>query len=66
MTPYYFTFGVNTPRKNKYMKIYAENENAARAEMISKFGNQWAFCYPEYEFLMQIEEYGLTELTHHG
>ena len=46
---WYFTFGVNQPNAGKYVKIYG-TYNAARNLMFDKFGDKWAFQYPEKEW----------------
>ena len=61
MSLYYFTFGLGTENKNKYVKIEAADYFAAREIMIGRFGLVWAFQYSEKEFAGQPEEYGLTE-----
>lgn len=47
----------------KYLKVQAADEYTARRQVIEKVGSRWAFIYSEDEFLPQIEQYGLTEVT---
>lgn len=46
---YIFTFGIGTPNKNKYVKIYG-NYESARQKMVDSFGLNWAFQYSEGEW----------------
>ena len=60
---YYFTFMLKQGKlQNRYVKIegtYSET----REEMYEMFGDKWAFQYDEKEFLPQIEEFRLSELS---
>lgn len=58
---WYFTFGWNSSKRNKYVKIYG-SFLGARTIMEEEFGTRWAFQYSWEEFEHQIEDYGLTEL----
>ena len=58
---WYFTFGVNTDKANKFYKSHGTYDEA-REDMVNKFGQKWAFQYNEKEFLPQIERFNLTEI----
>jgi len=62
--PYFFTFGMGqTILAKSYVRVEAPTEDAARQLMSESFGNKWAFCYTEKQFLKQPEEYGLKCLA---
>ncbi len=62
MPSFYFTFGVNTPHRNNYVRVEAADAGAARRIMIDQRGLQWGFEYDEKDFLPQIDLYHLTEI----
>ena len=66
---YYFTFGSNhldangNSLGNKYVKLVAENEGAARERMVNHRGPAWCTSYPEKTFLPLNEKFPLTEVS---
>ena len=60
MNKYYFTFGVgiDVPHRLCYHVEVAETPDKAREQMIDKFGTDWAFQYPEEEWLVSKTDYG--------
>jgi len=44
---FYFTFGVGSFLKNKYVLIIADTEDQARNVMFSLFGNKWSMVYSD-------------------
>jgi hypothetical protein len=62
MNSYYFTFGLDSPFSEQYVKINAEDVLTARNMMFALFGSQWAFCYSEKEIKDLRQKYNYTEL----
>ena len=53
MNKYYFTFGCDDPvNKCKYLVIEASSYNEARSKMFEMFGNKWALCYSEEDWII--------------
>lgn len=46
---YYFTFGLGTLLRRKYIKLYG-TYGETRSEMMDSFGSHWAFQYSEDEW----------------
>jgi hypothetical protein len=68
MTEWIFTFGFahvhpETGQRlaNHYVVIKAEDGEAAREEMVRRFGRKWAFQYRSREHA-GVERWGLVEL----
>ena len=63
MERYYFTFGVgiDKPHRNCYHVIEADSYEAARDEMVNRFGLDWAFQYSEEQWQVSKEEYDLMK-----
>ena len=55
-----FTFGSSHPHPNKFVKIFGSWESA-RDEMVRRYGNKWAFQYPEH-MEKEIKRFFITEL----
>lgn len=52
MKKYYFTFGIGqTLLANRYVEIEAETFIKARERMITSFGSNWCYQYPEEEWV---------------
>ncbi len=64
MQNYYFTFGSDTRRANKYVRVTATDYDAARKLMMEVYDRKWAFQYDEEAFACQPYEFGLSELEH--
>lgn len=45
-----FTFGCGQTHEGRYIRIYACDYDEARAEMIRRYGTEWAFQYSEQEW----------------
>lgn len=66
---WYFTFGFAHTTKNdeslahRYVKIVSDDWWEARQKFMRVRGTVWSFQYSEVEFLPQIKEYGLTEIS---
>ena len=60
---YYFTFGVgiDKPHRNCYHVIEADSYEAARDEMVNRFGLDWAFQYSEEQWKISKEKYDLMK-----
>lgn len=58
---FYFTFGYNTPNRNKYFVIEADDANAARVEMFRLFDREWSMQYDSAD-AAGVERFGLTRL----
>lgn len=58
MERYYFTFGcgIDDPHRNCYTIIEAESYEAAREEMVRRFGIKWAFQYTEDEWFIDSQK----------
>lgn len=58
MERYYFTFGcgIDDPHRNCYTIIEAESYEAARDEMVRRFGTKWAFQYTEDEWFIDPQK----------
>lgn len=75
MNNYYFTFGqthlnpdTDEPMKDYWIRIKAQYESEARAEMMRLFGTKWAFQYTEKQFRGMKEifpkgEFAFIDLT---
>lgn len=59
---WFFTFGYGSKYQNRFIKINGTFD-AARNEMISRFGLNWAFQYSKESFAGQKEKYELKELV---
>ena len=59
-----FTFPISDERRNnKFVRVIAPDEIAARLRMIDAYGRRgWAFCY-ENENEAGVAKYGLTEIA---
>ena len=57
---YYFTFGVGSPLRKKYIKLYGTREST-RNLMCEVFGYKWAFQYNSLE-ACGAKEFNYTEL----
>ena len=59
MKKFYFTFGVgiDKPHRNCYHVIDADSYEAARDEMVNRFGLDWAFQYTEEQWQVSKEKY---------
>lgn len=64
MAKWYFTFGcgIDNLHRNGYHIIEALDCEAAREEMVRRFGYRWAFQYSEEEFGNDAEKYNLHEV----
>lgn len=58
---YFFTFGSGQVHQNGYHKIEADTKEAAREEMVRKFGTQWSMQYESAE-AAGVERWGLHEV----
>lgn len=47
---FYFTFGVDSQLGQRYVKIHAPSEIAARYVMVQHFGYRWSSFYDEVEW----------------
>ncbi len=58
MEKYYFTFGcgIDDPHRNCYTVIEAESYEAAREEMVRRFGTKWAFQYNAKQWVIDPSE----------
>ncbi len=59
---YAFTFGVGHRNHDRFVKIEAASEVAARLLMIDEYGRRWSSVYLWDDFAPQIDKYGYTEL----
>lgn len=59
---FYFTFGCGQMFEGGYYIVEAENETAARAEMMRIFSNKWSMQYESKE-AAGVEMYGLYEVV---
>lgn len=62
LKPYYFTFGCGQVHAGCYTVIRASCENAARIEMVRRFGLKWSFCYDSAE-AAGVERWGLKRIN---
>jgi len=56
-----FTFGYGQQHKGRYVVIEGKTKEDCRAEMIRRFGMNWAFQYNDYR-IEAIKRAGLREL----
>lgn len=56
MNTYYFTFGINHDLHGFVQKIYADTKNQAIQRMCDRYGNEWAFCYSEFEWYESVSK----------
>jgi hypothetical protein len=60
---YYFTFGVGSPLKGRYIKLFGTHETT-RSLMFEIFGDKWTFQYDSLEKCgAQIFNYKELELN---
>jgi|KBSMisStandDraft_5_1062788.scaffolds.fasta_scaffold00198_25 hypothetical protein len=62
MPAFYVTFGINTPRAEKYQRIEAPDYAAARRLVIQAYGSAWAMIYDEKGFRPLPKRYNITAL----
>ena len=67
MTTFYFTFGYAHAHARGYVAIDAPDWDAAREEMFSRYGREWAFQYDENDWhkhgISMAEKHGLHEVV---
>lgn len=47
---FYLTFGQNSPMKDGWIEVIADNEYLARLKVVSEYGQKWSGLYNEFNF----------------
>ncbi len=64
MNEYVFTFGFGQPNEGCYTVIRAATPEAARQEMVRRYGDRWSMMYSTREEA-GVTEYHLHEILDH-
>lgn len=63
---FYFTFGFSHRHHNRFVVIDAVDWEAARGEMLARYGREWGFQYDDSMWIKdgvsQEDRFSLTEL----